>query len=74
MPQDKLSVSYKEFYKEDIIELKKRCESNPDSQSEIVCKALHYYFNDDVFDSNKLKKYLILHPEDKARIREILDD
>jgi len=73
VPQDKLSVSYKEFYKEDIEELKKRCKQNPISKSEVVCKALRYYFNDDVFDSNKLKRYLILHPEDKNRIRGIVD-
>ncbi len=73
MPHRNLSLYIPEYYIEFFIKLEELGKSKERTLARMVCRAVKDYVEDGNFDSISFKQYLLAHPEDKERIKEMLN-
>ncbi len=73
MPHRNLSLYIPEYYLKYFDKLQVISISKERTLTRMVCRAVKDYVEDGNFDSISFKQYLLAHPEDKERIREMLD-
>jgi len=73
VPHRNLSLYIPEYYLEFFKELEELGKPTERTLARMVCRAVKDYVVGGNFDSISFKQYLLAHPEDKERIKEMLN-